>query len=262
MKPMTKQKKKYLWFKQKLRPLVVLGAILFAVYLLFLYLIMPLYTRHWQRIKVPDVVDMSFRTAAKVIDSNHLEAVQGELKYDEMKPPGFVIFQQPAGGSFVKKGRRIYLNVSKGKIPMVMPDLVGVPLRDARFSLVQSQLSLGDIEYEFDAYYPQDVVIEQSIDSGTEIQTGRRIDLVVSLGEETQDIFVPNLVGKSMNEAQLLIKKSMLYLDSIEYQQSKKSPAGHVLWQSLIAGESAAKGDTLSIVVTQWPRGEEESIPW
>ncbi len=245
-----------------LRQLLVFGLVMAGIYLALIFLIMPLYTRHWQHIQVPEVTNLSFAAAEKMIRGSDLVPQEGEAKYDNNVPPGFVIFQNPLAHSFVKKGRRVYLVISRGKQPVPVPNLVGANLRDVRFVLLQGQLALGKITYEFDVYYPEGVIMEQSVEPDAEISAGSAIDITVSLGPEPVDVFVPGLVGRTVEDADLLIKKARLTKGRVSYKAKNDAVVNKVIAQSLQPGLRAAKGDTIDIVVSTLAQGQEDKIPW
>ena len=244
------------------RQLFYFGAIAAAFYLLAVFLIMPLYTRHWQRKQVPDITFLSETAAEKVVRGASLLPIEGESKYDNSTPPGFVVFQNPLANAYVKKGRRVYFVISKGKQPVKMPNLIGVNMRDAHFVLMQAQLAIGKIDYEFDAYYPEEVIMSQSEEPDVEISAGSPIDVTVSLGEEPVDIFVPALVGRSVEDADMLIKKACLFKGRVTFSPKDSVASQKIIYQSLQAGIQAAKGDTINIVVSTLAPGHEDNIPW
>jgi eukaryotic-like serine/threonine-protein kinase len=245
-----------------LRQLFYFFAAIIFVYVLVAFLVMPLYTRHWQHNKVPDVTYISSSAAEKVIRNANLIPLLGETKFDNLAPAGFVLFQNPLADAFVKKGRRVYLVVSKGIQPVPTPNLVGVNMRDARFVLMQRQLNVGDIVYEFDAYFPEGVIMEQSIEPDIEVNSGRAVDIIVSLGEEPSDVYIPNLLGQSSEDADLMIKKARLTIGRVSYQSKNNVISPKVIFQSLKAGLKAAKGDTINLVFSTMAQGQEENIPW
>lgn len=244
------------------KPLLIIILILLAVYVLVAYLVMPMYTRHWQRVHVPDVRNLSLAAAQKVIKAENLMPVVGEVKYDDSIPAGFISFQNPLENSFVKKGRRIYLVQSKGQRPVVVPNLIGTNLRDAKFTIAQSELELGKLSYEFDHYYPESVVMDQAIKEGTEIIAGSAIDLTISLGDEPDELFIPNLYGKTLEDAELLIYRTLLTKGRVRYSESDKFDPNVVIYQSLDVGTRATKGDTIDIVISRSPQGGEDNTPW
>ena len=68
-------------------------------------------------------------------------------KYDEKYPAGTVISQKPAPGAVVKEERRIYLFISGGESPSIVPELKERSIKDARFALERIGLALGDTSY-------------------------------------------------------------------------------------------------------------------
>ncbi|MBN1561454.1 PASTA domain-containing protein [candidate division KSB1 bacterium] len=220
---------------------------------------MPLYTRHWQRVRVPDVTNLSVSAAEKILRHSKLVPARGDIRYDDAIPAGYTIFQNPVANSYVKKGRRIYLISSKGKRPVLVPNLVGTNLRDAQFSIVQNQLTIGKISYEFDGYYPDGVVMAQGVAPETEVMAGSMINLTVSMGETASGLFVPDLYGMSLEKAELYLQKSQLTTGRVSYIESTTLP-NLVVDQSPPAGQRATIGDTIHVTLSKPLKGEE--MPW
>ncbi len=244
-----------------IKPLLIIIVVLLSLYALVAFLAMPIYTRHWQRVQVPDVRNLSLVAAQKVVKSEKLQPIIGEVKYDDSIPAGYISFQNPLEHTFVKKGRRIYLTQSKGRRPVVVPNLIGTNVRDAKFTIAQYELALGKLSYEFDRYYPEGVVMEQTIEEGREIIAGSIIDLTISLGEEPDEIFVPNLYGKSLEDAELLMSRALLTKGRVSYSESENFDPNVVIFQSLDVGRRAVKGDTINIVLNR-RQSAGESTPW
>ncbi len=169
-----------------------------------------------------------------------------------------MLFQNPEAGSAVKKGRRVYLTVGKGERLFPMPRLIGMAERDVKFALADLNLVLGEIVYKTDPFYPEGVISGQAIEPGMEVAVGQRVDLVVSSGLEPFDYIVPELVGKSLNDALLEVEESGLTLGDIQEQETDKVLPNTVISQSLAAGVQAARGDTLSILVSKLPRSHAQ----
>ncbi len=249
--------------RENIKFVLIFLATMLSVILLLIYVIMPLYTRQHQSITVPDVSNLSFSAAQKILKKQDLKIVKAGEKYDENFPPGFVIFQNPEAGSTVKKGRRIYLTVGKGQRIIEMPKLVGLAERDAKFILSDHNLKVGTITYEIDDFLPEGVVSEQSIERNKPVSVGESVDLVVSLGVEPSVYIVPDLVGRSFEEAVKSIKKAGLTLGEISKQKTDKLLPNTVIDQSAEAGLEVSKNDTINIVISQLEHGiEENSESW
>ncbi len=231
--------------------LILLGSMVF--YLLLDLVIMPLYTRQYQAISVPNVVFTTFAEAEQILSKSGLRIVKDGEKFDETLPAGKIVFQNPEAFATVKSGRRIYVTISKGGRTFPMPKLIGLSLRDARFIIDGQELSLGFIHYRRDPFLPDGVVCEQSVAEGKIVGVKSRVDIAVSLGVEPTEFIVPELVGKSEADAMLLLQKAGLTLGAIRQQAAEELLPNTVISQSLEAGLQVAKGDTVHIVVSILP---------
>jgi beta-lactam-binding protein with PASTA domain len=242
------------------RNFAVLVALTVVLFFSVDLLIMPFYTRHWQAIEVPDVSYISWTAAKKVLSKKGLKAVHSAEKYDENYPPGFVLFQNPEGGAMVKKGRRVYLSLGRGQRIFSMPRLIGSAERDARFILEENGLRLGNVTYEMDSFYPEDVVSQQSVDPDVDVAIGTVIDLTVSLGVEPDEFIVPSLVGKSKEDAERLTKKAGLTMGRVRYQATNRLVPNTVIRQNIEPGVEVEKGTAIDIVISKLLFREEENL--
>lgn len=248
-------------FQQNYKPWLVIAGALLGLYVLTSFVVLPVYTRHWQRVEVPDITNLSGRAAEKLLKKRHLEPVFGEIKFDDRMPNGFVVFQSPAGESVVKKRRNVYLTLSKGKRPVIMPKLVGMNERDARFLLAQNQLALGNVLSSFDAYYPAGVVTDQSVPPQAEIDAGTKVNLGISTGAEGSSVIVPNVVGMTFENASMYIEVAGMSLGNIRYSETPEAVQDVVILQSPEPGLHAAAGDSVDLMLSITPgeAGVEES---
>ncbi len=232
------------------RKTLYIAAAVLLLYLLFDWAIMPLYTRQYQSIPVPDLTNMPYNLAESRLKSLGLRAIKSEEQYDEQVAPGDVRFQIPEAGTPVKKGRRIYLTVSKGHKILTMPKLTGLSERDAQFALEEAELKQGAVDYRTDEFYPAGVVCAQSVPAGADIRHGTRVDLSVSTGLEPSEFIVPATVGLSLDQALQLIRQAGLTPGTISEQRTGKLLPNTVVSQSLEAGTVVSKADTLDLIIS------------
>lgn len=97
-------------------------------------------------------------------------------------PKGVVIAQDPKPGERVGKGTLVRLLVSTGEknITVLVPDLVNLPIDEARSALERVGLLLGKITRTPRADVLPNTVIEQSPRAGEELVEGQQVDLIVS----------------------------------------------------------------------------------
>lgn len=225
--------------------LLIIGLVLF-----FNSLLMPWYVKHAELVKVPNVTGLNFLEAKKVLEDSGLDVKQGDIRYDENKPIGLVLEQAPAVDETVKKGRRVYLTVCGGEQLIDVPRLIGKSERDARFTLVQRNLTPGDIVRKFTAEQPEDYVISQIIQPGSKVKKGTKVDLIVSNGPVVGDIIIPDLIGKKLADAQKVLLDKKLKVGKVTYQSSDL-PAGQILDQYPKKDKSAKENTQVDLFVAK-----------
>lgn len=134
--------------------------------------------------KVPNVVGMD-RSAAEVELRNYGFRI-GEIDkmFDEKYESNQVISQDPRGGTEAEPGEFINLMISEGPAPerVTMPKLIGLSLQQARETLQELNLQVGEItKQESDSYYA-DQVMDQDTQAGVLVDEKTAINLTVSLG--------------------------------------------------------------------------------
>lgn len=229
----------------------VLSIIAFLILLVVVAnaLILPEYVDR-PEIEVPDVRGMEKTEAAKVLEDNDLKPIEEGTRYDEEYEKDHVIFQKPEAGSTVKKGRRVYLHISGGEPLIKMPPLVGKTIRDARVTIGRLGFKIGKIE-EVRSEFSPNTVVEQEFDEGETLTRGSTIDLKVSIGPELGMLRVPNLLGKSLKEAEVLLRSSSLKLGKKTFQPSLNLLPNTIIDQYPGAEKLVSVGDSVDVVITK-----------
>ena len=186
---------------------VSLAVGIILVFLLFTMSCLRVYTHHGKSLAVPDYREMPLDETIENIESKKLRYIIFDSQYVAEKAPGVILDQHPQPDLLVKKNRKIFLTInasSPGKIEM--PNLVGITLREARIKLEAFGLSLGHLYYRYDI--SENVVLDQQysghkIAAFDSVTKGSKIDLVLGKGLANVRRMVPNLVGMSIQEAQM-----------------------------------------------------------
>ena len=231
----------------------ILATVLMVVFLAVLInlVIMPLYTMHNREKELPDVTEKTYEEAVQVLQDNGLRVIREPDKFDVIYPAGVVIQQNPLPYSKVKKGRRIYLTVSAGERLVQIPKIVGLSERDASFKLRTIGLHLGEIDYEYDSYYPNGVVCKQSISQDSTVTEGGIIDIVISLGRLPSEFEVPDVVGTSLAEARQRLGKAGLSAGMITYEAQPNIIPDTVIRQSIEVGTKLDERIPINLVVSK-----------
>ncbi len=97
---------------------------------------------------------------------------------------GDVILQTPEGGTKAKRGSTISGIVSLGPAAPKVPNLIGLSPDEARHTLEETGLVLGNVSYRI-SEAAIGYVCEQSLPPDTETTNGQVIDIVISASSET-----------------------------------------------------------------------------
>ena len=119
-------------------------------------------------------------------------------EYSMTLPEGALQSISETPGSTLDHNAEITVVLSKGLMPVTMPDIVGKTKDEAMTALDNAKLKTT-VSEEYSDSVKSGSVISASPDSGTELHWGDSVKLTVSKGPETAD--VPNLVGKSKSDA-------------------------------------------------------------
>lgn len=238
--------------EKRIKALKKVGIILiiFAVFLLFFdNIIMPIYVSA-DIVVVPNVVGLNEEKAKEILLDAGLNPMVGAKRYDEKFPKNSVMFQKPDPGAKVKESRRVYLFISSGETRISAPNLVNKTLREAKIVLEKSGLALGDtISVESDM--PKNTIIDQTIVAGTSIPKGFKISVTVSRGAVQGEIRTPDLLGKSLSDAESILASLNLKIGRITYQPSISLLPNTIIDQYPSSGNMIKSGESVDLFVTK-----------
>jgi len=192
-----------IFFKRKsfwLKSLYSFAGILIFVIILD-YFVIPWYVRLGEEVELPDVVEMTRAEAEVKLTNDGFNVLIADSVYNAHYPAGTIVEQLPAPFSVVKQGRHVYLTVSVGEKPIIMPNLFYKSPRDAELLLQGAGLKLKTKLYEYSEISLAGVVISQSFPAGQVIKKDTPITISVSLGPFPKIKTIPYLIGKSLDAA-------------------------------------------------------------
>lgn len=243
-----------------LKKILIFFGIIIIFFILMNSVIMPLYVKHSDTVTTPKVTGINYLEAKKIIEAAGLEIIQGDIKYDENIPIGLIIDQNPPPDATVKYGRRIYVAISGGDQLSEVPNLIGKSLRDAKFTLEQRGLELGETVRKSTNDFPEDFVVSQIVQPGSKVKRQTKLDLILSDGPSVGDLKVPNVVGKTLDDAKKLITDSKLKIGKITYQTNNNVPAGQIVDQYPKSDKSANENTSVDIFVARKKVIEEPEV--
>ena len=240
---------KKLFENRRFKKILTYLIVLFAVFILFNNLLMPLYV-HSAEVKIPKVVGMNQNQAIELLEKSGLDPIVGGTSFVENVPQGAVVVQKPGFGEVVKKGRRVYLFVSGGEPTVKVPSITGKSVRDAKFVLERMGLKIGKVT-EISSDSPKDIIVSQEYPVGVSIKKGASVNVSVSGGVVQGSITVPDLIGKSLTEAEKILADSTLKVGKINYQPSFSLLPNTIIDQYPSRGNKLNAGGVVDLFVTK-----------
>lgn len=178
---------------------------------------------------------------------------------------GSVLALDPNVGTAVRPGRSVRLSyaVPPGRLaPASVPAVLGLTLVDAERRLGEVGLEPGRLVRVHEES-PAGVVLAQQPPSGSTVEVGSGIDLVLSLGPAPVMTFVPSLLGRSLDEARELAAVAGVVGDAlvVERVEARDAAPGTVVSQSLPAYRRVPlEGSVLRLLVAEGTAVSDEPI--
>lgn len=138
-----------------------------------------------------------------------------------------------------------------------VPKVVGMTKEDAIKALNKLGLGYKAVTQSSDTV-AEDCVISQGNVGGSKVEKNSQIVLTISTGKENKEVTVPNVKGKSEQEAKEAIEAANL-VASVDYQYSDSVEAGNVIKYS--PSGSVAEGSTVTIHVSRGKKVTNVSVP-
>ena len=229
--------------------LLIIFMIFFAMLLVLDYVVLPYYVSGTES-KVPNVVGKNKDVAIKILLDANFNPIVQTSRFDQNYRKDQVISQNPVADMIVKENRRIYLTVSGGDPIIKMPSLINKTIRDAILTLDRLGLVLGKID-SVESEFPSATIVEQQYFEGREITKGTSINLKVSIGPKVGMVRVPNLLLKSLSEAESILKSNSLRLGNKLYIYSISYLPNTVADQDPSEDTLVKIGDSVNVVLTQ-----------
>lgn len=210
----------------------------------------------WGNVRIPEVAGKSVSQARQLLEAQGLQTASSTAtRFDAVVAKGQVSTTKPAARREVRKGTSVQIVVSNGPKMIALPAIVGQPLSTVTAAL-DDDFELQDDQYQFSADAPKDTVIAAtglgtdgaSVDLSTVKAYGERgpVTLTVSLGA------VPDVVGKSVDDASATLDAVGLTLGSQDAQYSDTVPTGQII-SAKAADDPVVEGSAIDVVVSKGP---------
>ncbi|CRZ34659.1 serine/threonine-protein kinase [Herbinix hemicellulosilytica] len=206
--------------------------------------------------KVPNVKGLKYEDAKATIEAKDPTAlVRSEEEYST-EEPGFVVRQYPNPDTDFPVGSEVILYVSVGPESFVIPYVYGLTKEQAEQKLAEVGLKV-----KFETMNSNEIqagkVISTDPPKESVVKEGDTITVYISAGPEVKQAAVPDLIGKTVDEARTLLANAGLALGSVSEEPSERYPAGQIFYQDTTAGELVDQGTKINVSVSTGPESVE-----
>lgn len=223
--------------------LIVTGVIILTGYITVYYLLKG------KQVVVSDIRGYEVKEAVRICKSRGLYLKERAERFDENIPEGCIISQDPLAGEYVKKGRTVFVTVSRGLKMISVPDLKDESLRQAKIRLSQSLLTVGTEFKVYSKKVPEGYVITQNPVANLSVERNTPVNLLVSLGEREINYIMPDLTKGKFSNVRKELYRSKIMIKKVSYTSVEEVEKDTVVAQEPLAGFKIRKGDSVTLTV-------------
>ena len=161
-----------------------------------------------EKVPMKDLVGMEYRQARVLLTDMGLDLkITTETVSSDKYGADAVIETVPAADEPLVAGQTVILRVSTGPETVTVPTFTGQDIANAVQNAQDLGLTVGEITYDTFSFAPQGQVIEQSIESTSEVPGGTKISFTVSGQKNSDDATAARVVEFTMpNDMEGMIK--------------------------------------------------------
>lgn len=202
--------------------------------------------------ELPELTGLTLDQARQALADVDLVLVEDDAEFSEDVAAGtvirWVVAELPTltAGATVAKGTDVHVVVSAGPQPRTVPPLGGLTLEEATQTLDDLGLQIEVLPEEFSATVEKGLVVRQSPTDGESIERGGTVGVALSKGPEL--VRLPNLVGLTVEQAQLTLSNAGLVLGNVLGDATGLIVNVQFNNQPLSAGIEIAKGTAIDVV--------------
>lgn len=203
------------------------------------------------QVYMPAVVGMTDSEAEKLLDEEYSLIMTRSYEFFDDVEVGLVARQDPAEGTVVSKGSRVYVVISNGsdKIDLTTLGLETLDGSTAKTFLTNKKIIVETKEEESETV-ERGKIIRYEPDK---VPEGGTVTLYISTGPHVDLVAVPNITGKTEEEAIAMIAEAGLLPGSTSTAYSDTVPRGSIISQSGGSNGQIEVGGTINYVVSDGP---------
>jgi len=206
-------------------------------------------TRKSEYIVVPDIRGKTSNSAAEEIKKIHLIPQIKEGGYYTSVPEDYVASQSPYPFTKVKKGRTVYIEISKGISKVILPNIVNLEYSDGKKKINDLGLKVGKV-IELKDTKELGFIVAQDPPAGTEVFSGSYVSISVSIPDLP---IIPNLIDVHFEDAKIIIADRGFKLGNVLFKENNNHPRGVVIQQEPIPNSNSQIGAIINLIINEKP---------
>lgn len=173
---------------------------------------------------------------------------------------GVVADQSPDPGKSIKNTAKIKLTFGEAPPELVSVEDVQNMTESDAIATLRAQGFKVRIDKMFSDEIPAGRVVTTTPEATSMVEAGTEVTIYVSGGEEDKYTKVPNILGKTEEEAIAILKEADLVLGNATSVDSNEEK-GKIVSQSRTEGDRIEKGQTIDVEISKGPKAEDEPTP-
>ena len=205
--------------------------------------------------RVPNIINQEETEAQQIAEEALLQLQIYDKQYSNEIPANRVLNQDPGVGIVVSRNTFLRVVMSAGIERTRVPMVIGMESEKAEQTVKDAGLVpvLEEKEYRM----APGTVATQSLEAGTQTDTGTEIKLLISLGLPGGDSsimeIVDDLTGMQFDDASDAMIEKFLYIINAESRYSEEFEAGQIMSQDIEPGKEVPQNSNINVVVSLGP---------
>ncbi|WP_329382456.1 Stk1 family PASTA domain-containing Ser/Thr kinase [Streptomyces sp. NBC_01351] len=196
---------------------------------------------------VPKLIGQTFEQAQKSGENVGIVVVKGADAPCDDQPRGNVCKQDKAPETKVDKNSTVTVTVSTGAPKVAIPSVTDLTYEQAEAALKEKGFQVDRKPEE--SSRPAGIVLSQNPKAGGEAEKNSVVTLTVS--KELSKATVPDLMGKTKEEAIALLTAAKLKLGSTTEMESPGAAPKTIIQQQFAAGEQLEVNKTVNVTIAK-----------
>src|SRR6516164_7802024 len=180
---------------------------------------------HGRQTAVPRVVGLTAHDAEAALAANGLVLEPTYRFYSAEMPAGQIVSQVPSPGEQVRRGWHVRVAESMGPQRVTIPDLTGDSERSAEINIRRRGLEMGTMAVASVPDASPDQIVAQSPPANAVNVSAPKVSMLVAASEERKSYVMPDLRGRTEDEAVNAIVGAGLKAGSISSQPPPEADA-------------------------------------